>query len=175
MIAIGTGANHEFLKALPHVFGATISYTLIVLFSGAGIGAFITDRPNVAQIIQYAGTVYLLYLSYKISMIHPRQSDRSSSEPAVIPPGLLDGALAQGLNPKAWLVAMSGVGLFVAANSSQIFYLAIFGVISFIFCFLGIGAWAMGGRIIGQYLTKPVHHTIFNVTMGGMLAFCVLL
>ncbi|PCH82640.1 MAG: threonine transporter RhtB [Hyphomicrobiales bacterium] len=123
-IATGTGANHGFVKALPYVFGATISYTLIVLFSGAGIGALITDKSNVAKMIQYAGAVYLLYLSYKISMIRPRQSDGLSSEPAVIPPGLLDGALAQGLNPKAWLVAMSGVGLFVAENSPQIIYLA---------------------------------------------------
>ena len=169
-IATGTGANFGFRRALPHVVGATLGYTIIVFAVGLGLDAVFTRWPALAGGLQYIGGAFLLYMAYKMATAAPMTPGRQGRRQ---PPSLWQGLLAQWLNPKAWLVSTSGVGLYVSAHSPALLYLLLFGLISFAACLLSVGSWAAFGHVIHQYLSTPRHQVRFNLVMGGLLATTV--
>ncbi len=171
IIAASLGANYGVRCALPHVLGATLSYTLIVCLVGIGLNTVLAENPIIAQTLQYFGAAFLLYMSFKIATAEPASMQVESSS-ATSP--FLGGVLAQALNPKAWLVSMSGVSLFVAQRDHPVFFLVLFCVISFAMCFVGVSAWALLGNAIRRYLSGLRQQIIFNRIMGVLLSSSIM-
>ena len=175
IISTGAGANFGFRGALAFVLGATVSYTLVVFLVGIGLNTILETFPQITRSLQYIGGAFLLYMSYKIATAAPVESTASNASTSKKkPPNFIEGVLAQGLNPKAWLVSMSGVSLFVSANSPAFLYLLIFYAISFIICFIGVGTWAVMGQFISTFLSTEKQQRRFNIIMGLLLASTVI-
>lgn len=176
IIATSTGASFGFHRALPHVTGASIGYGLVVLLSGLGVGQILQTQAWIAIWLQYAGALFLLYLALKIASAPVNQNkDQDSLDTIGQPPSLWQGALCQWLNPKAWLVAVSGISLFVATGQNSSWRLTAFCLISLIVCFVSVGLWAALGLGIRRYLSTPSYQLFFNRAMGGLLAITVLM
>ena len=171
IIAAGSGANYGFKRTLPHVIGATVAYVFIVFLMGVGLSQTLKNYPQFINILQYLGGAFLLYMSYKIATAE--SFDVSVLKKETIPPTLLEGVLSQGLNPKAWLISMSGVSLFVLPNTPSYYYVMAFCGVSFIACFIGVGTWATIGHLIGHLLSTRKRQIIFNIIMGVLLASTV--
>ncbi|WDE05757.1 LysE family translocator [Thalassomonas viridans] len=170
IIATGSGAAFGFRQTLPHITGASLAYTLIVLLAGSGLLAILKAVPGIFSLMQYLGAGFLLYMAYKLATA-PAQAG-AADRPAR-PPGLLAGMLAQGLNPKAWLVALSGCSLFVGNGPKSGAYLLAFCVISCLVCFFSVAAWAAAGGLIRKYLSDTRHQVMFNRAAGLLLAATV--
>ncbi|WP_019614210.1 LysE family translocator [Psychromonas ossibalaenae] len=168
IIAAGSGANFGFRRTIPHILGAAIAYTLIVLLAGLGLNQWLTLFPEIGNTLQYAGSAFLLYMSYKIAAAVPLRSEKMTETKQ--PPSLIEGALAQGLNPKAWLVSMSGISLFVTVHAQSMLYLLIFCIISFTLCLFGVSTWAAAGHSIRSLLSTTRRQIGFNILMGLMLS-----
>jgi len=168
IIATGSGASFGFIKTLPHVLGASIAYTIIVILAGIGLSQWISLFPEYMEILQYVGGAFLLYMAFKIATAAPSQVDEMQNNKQ--PPLFIEGALAQFLNPKAWLVSMSGISLFVSSQSQVLLYLVIFSVISFLVCLLGISTWAAIGHSIRGLLSTKMRQIAFNIVMALMLS-----
>lgn len=171
IVATGAGANYGFRGALPHVMGATLSYTLIVFLVGIGLNQLLAQVPEFASILQYFGSLFLLWMAWKIATAKP---ESLQGETPSLPPKMLEGALCQGLNPKAWLVSMSGVSLFVSTQQPAALFLMIFCAVSFAMCFIGVGSWALLGQVISRYLSNPARQVMFNRIMAALLATSIL-
>ncbi|MEE9444299.1 MAG: LysE family translocator, partial [Cocleimonas sp.] len=178
IIATGAGANFGFKRTLPFVMGATFSYTLVVFLVGIGLNTILEKYPQITHSLQYIGGAFLLYMSYKIAMAKPTnnmsQNLLNNTTTLQLPPSFIHGFLTQSLNPKAWLVSMSGVSLFVSANSPASYYLLIFCIISFGICFIGVATWAIIGQLISQFLSTEKRQRLFNIFMGLLLSSTVL-
>jgi len=171
IIATGSGAAFGFRQTLPHITGATLAYTLIVFLSGSGLLAILEVLPGIFSLLQYLGAAFLLYMAFKLATAPaPAASDNHTTSP----PKLYEGMLAQGLNPKAWLVALSGCSLFVGAGPLSQHYLFAFCLISCLVCFFSIATWAAIGRLIQKYLSDIRHQVMFNRVTGLLLAATVL-
>lgn len=173
IIATSTGANFGFRRAFAHVLGATVTYTLIVFLMGLGLGSLLIMIPEIATGMRYMGAGFLLYMAYKIAT-SPVQDHRKTNNLAK-PPSFVQGSLVQALNPKAWLVSISGVGLFVYANSPVSVYLIAFCGISFVACLSGVSIWAASGQVISRYLNGRNRQIGFNILMAALLSISVLL
>lgn len=172
IIALGTGANYGYRRALPHVLGASVAYALIVLLVGLGINQLSESFDSFVELLRYVGGAFLFYMAFKIARAHPiKFGDNASLFKA---PTLIEGALAQGLNPKAWLVSASGVSLFVPINNQAMIYLAVFCVISFVVCVMSISVWATAGQRIGKVLSSAKRQKTFNLAMALMLSCTVI-
>jgi len=177
VIASSQGARYGFGRALPHVAGASLSYCAVVLLMGGGMQWLLLTWPALTTATQYAGAFYLLYLALKIALA-PTQTLNASDIPTHSTPhwkhGALQGALTQGLNPKAWLVALSGVSLFVPAGADTGTTLWLFCAISGVVCFGSVACWAALGTLIRQWLQPAHHQRLFNRVMAGLLVLTVL-
>lgn len=167
IIAASAGAQFGYKKAVFHVLGATFAYTFIVFLCGLGLEQALKMLPEMTGWLTAFGGVFLLYMAFKIATsvgIENSEHLKSAAHPT-----FFEGVLSQGLNPKAWLVAMSGVSLFVLKHSPTMLYLVIFCAISFVVCFLGVSAWAAAGNYIGRYLSTTKRQVTFNIAMGLLL------
>lgn len=173
IIATSSGATFGYLRTLPHILGATISYTLIVFLVGTGLNQLLTDTPTITEILKYLGSAFLLYMAYKIATSN---GDNGNDDNKSSPPNFIQGALCQGLNPKAWLVSMSGVSVFVLTQiaTDTLYYLLAYTIISFVLCFVGISTWAIVGHLIREFLAEPKRQRTFNRLMGILLSLTVI-
>ncbi|OUS25529.1 threonine transporter RhtB ['Osedax' symbiont bacterium Rs2_46_30_T18] len=170
IMATSSSVNFGFKRTLPHVFGASMSYAAIVLLVGLGLSQLLSQNPQITDALKYIGAAFLLYMSYKIATAAADDSEAIENKRA---PTVLEGGLAQGLNPKAWLVSMSGVSIFVTPNDPSSLYVVIFSLLSFIICLLGVGTWAVAGSIISEMLSEKRHQVTFNRIMGVLLSLTV--
>jgi threonine/homoserine/homoserine lactone efflux protein len=170
IIATSSGVNFGFRKTLPHVIGASVCYGIIVFLAGIGINQLDEYFEQIAQSLKYIGALFLFYMSYKIATA---KASTQQEQDLMSAPTLLQGAMSQGLNPKAWLVSMSGISVFVATSTDPYFYLYAFSGLSFVICLIGISLWAIAGDFLRALLTKPEQQIVFNRLMGVLLALSV--
>ncbi|MBV1790737.1 LysE family translocator [Marinobacterium sp. D7] len=171
LVATSAGARFGSLRTMPHVFGATLGYTLVVYLCGVGVGELLERYPVVLDGFRYAGAALLLYLAWKIASASPTTRLDEGEQQA---PRLIQGALLQILNPKAWLVAITGISLFVSLHADPALYLLLFCAVSFLACFIGVGFWACAGQLIGRFLASQRAQLYFYRLMGALLGSTVI-
>lgn len=172
VIAVTSGAQAGFSRALGFVLGASIGYTLMVLLVGLGLVGSLQQQPDVMLWLTWAGAAYLLYLAWRIGTAGAVALGKPELSSV---PGFWAGALAQWLNPKAWLFSVSGIGMFVSSSDSSGRMLLIFCILSLLMCMLGVGSWALAGQLFGRRLPSPRAMLWFNRLMGLLLAGSVTL
>jgi threonine/homoserine/homoserine lactone efflux protein len=174
VLALRHGAAANRGATLAYVLGASLSYASVVWLMGLG-GELLLSNPLLVQVVRWIGAAYMFYLAWRIAT--SPVAELNGKAPSTCNSGLetlVEGALTQSLNPKAWVVALSGVSLFVLPQENvpqaRWFYVAV----SLLACFVGVGSWAWVGRVLAQWLTLPARQKAFNRTMGTVLALCVL-
>lgn len=176
VVASALGAARGFVRALPHVLGATLSYCGVVWLMGSSLQWVLLAYPEIAQVTQYAGAAYLLHLAVRIARAQPNAPGAAPHATSVLDvwtQGLLQGALTQSLNPKAWLVALSGVSLFVPEGPDSTQRLLVFCTISGVVCFVSVAAWAALGKLIRRWLAHAPYQRLFNRLLAALLLFTV--
>ncbi len=176
VIASALGAGQGFLRALPHVLGATLSYCGVVWLMGSSLQALLVAYPEISQTTQYLGAAYLLYLALRIALATPSPPGAGSIRSTALKvwsQGLMQGALTQALNPKAWLVALSGVGMFVPSGPDSAPRLLLFCAISGVVCFASVSVWAALGKLIRRWLAHEAYQKAFNRLLAALLVLAV--
>ena len=67
VVASYSGFNFGVKKTIPHILGVTLGFTSLVLFLTIGLINIFKLFPIIQLIIKYLGTLFLLYLAYKIA------------------------------------------------------------------------------------------------------------
>ena len=190
VIAMRHGSQSRRWCALFYVLGASISYALVVWIMGLS-GQWLLHDPSVAIGASWICAAYLVWLAWRIAQApvadqSPSAHDNENAEIAeateVTDPAqtgmlqaFMQGAAIQSFNPKAWLVALSGVGLFVvpmtvnAPSSLLPAALAWFCAVSLIACMLGVGCWAVLGRVLRRWLRTATRQRWFNRSLALVL------
>ena len=67
VVASYSGFNFGVKKTIPHILGVALGFTSLVLLLTIGLINVFKLFPIIQIIIRYLGTVFLIYLAYKIS------------------------------------------------------------------------------------------------------------
>ncbi|MEZ9232214.1 LysE family translocator [Vibrio amylolyticus] len=169
LLATSTAINRGMKEALKHVMGASIAYAMVVFFSGSVMQTIALLLPKLEFSMQISGSAFLLYLAVRIYTAPVSAMEMTSNQAR----SWWVGALTQLLNPKAWLVAMSGVSLYVLGQENPTSSLILFTSVSLIVCFIGVGIWAVIGQILASKLENPTQQRQFNKVMAVLLGVSV--
>lgn len=173
LLAIRHGTARNISLPLLFVLGASVSYTAVVWLMGTGAQHFL-NQPALMTLTQWLGSGYLLYLAWRIAMAPTNPLDtRVSSNDSSAWNGFIQGVASQILNPKAWLVALSGVSLFVLKSDQADAALAGFCGISLMTCLLGVGCWTVLGRLLTRWLASPTRQLWFHRLLATILVLTV--
>ncbi len=175
MLLTASGANFGFVRSFPLMLGIMLGMQIMLLMVAFGIGGLILVYPALHLLLKIAGSLYLLWLSWKIATAPYEVLDvDATAAPAKAMP-FWQGGLLQLINPKAWLMSLGAVASFSLAG---IHYRSSVLAISFAMFLVNIVAgviWLGFGSFISRWLKSPQSWKIFNLFMGLLTASCVIL
>ncbi|WP_136253445.1 LysE family translocator [Onishia niordana] len=173
MMLTASGANYGFLRTLPHMLGISIGVMVLMAAVALGLGALFEQWPPLQQGLKVAGSVYLLWLAYKIAT-SPPPDQRGPAEDAR-PLTFWQAAAFQFANPKAWVMAISGIASFTLSGdaflASAVAVILVMGMTNL----PSIALWAGFGVAVGRLMKTRRHWRVFNAVMGLLTAACVLM
>ena len=168
ILASYSGFNFGLIKTIPHMFGVIFGFTTLVVVMNIGLINVFKSFSIVQEILKYAGTIFLIYLAYKISF-SKTSSDNSSKSPVKF----IETFFFQFLNPKAVIVAIIIVSTYVESGENYINYFLWVIAIAFIFACFSIVFWTLLGRFLRRFATNEKFIKRFNYVMSLLLVSCI--
>jgi len=163
---LASGVNFGFTRTIPHMLGIGFGFLSLLLAVGFGLGTVLTALPALHMTLKIAGGAYLLYLAWKIAM---SRSMGGQANGKTQPMTFLEATAFQWINPKAWVMAMTGMALYTDADRPFISVL----LISIAFAVVNVpsvSCWAGFGMALRGFLSDPSRLKWFNIAMGVLLA-----
>lgn len=168
LVALASSVRFGFRAAMWHVSGATLGFVLLLLLVGHGLYALMERIPLLAVSTKWAGIVFLLYMACRLAL----DDGRLGSDGTVRRPSIWAGAVMQWLNPKAWLAAVAGVGVYCGEGDGLRLWQ--FAAIYLVVCYLSVASWAGAGLFLRQHLQDARRMRYFNRAMAVVIALSIL-
>jgi threonine/homoserine/homoserine lactone efflux protein len=173
MLLTTSGANFGFTRSLWLMIGIMLGMQSILLLVAFGVGSLILVYPALHLILKILGSIYLLWLAWKVATAAYEKLESDVAPPKPI--RWYQGWLLQFLNPKAWLMALGAVASFSLPGALYNHSIVAIAVGIFIVNIVAGVIWLGFGTVIGRLLGSKKAWVIFNVSMGLLTAACVLL
>lgn len=164
-----SGASFGFVRTIPHILGTAIGVGFLGLGVAAGLGIVLTAFPPLAFAMRVAGSIYLLYLAWRIAI-----SGALHAGAAARPLSLLEAAAFQLPNPKVWIFALSAITTFrppelpMAAGSVLV-------VATMMLVAIPTAAiWAAGGGALSPFVADDRRRRRASLVLGGLVAVTVI-
>jgi len=168
ILASYSGFNFGLIKTIPHMFGVIFGFTTLVIVMNFGLINIFKNFPVMQEILIYTGTIFLIYLAYKISF-SKTNSDNSSKNPVKF----IETFFFQFLNPKGVIVAIITVSTYVESGENYVSYSLWAIGIAFIFACFSIMFWTLLGKFLRKFATNQKFIKRFNYVMSFLLISCI--
>jgi threonine/homoserine/homoserine lactone efflux protein len=166
LMLLASGVNFGFRRTVPHMLGIGVGFFVLLLAVGFGLGALIETMPSFYTSLKFAGGAYMLYLAWKIAT--SRSIGESKTGDSGVPMTFFQAAAFQCVNPKAWVMAITGIATY--ANHDN-YYVAVL-LVSAAFAIVNlpsVSVWAGFGTLLRNWLADPTRLKWFNLTMALLL------
>ncbi|NQD91402.1 LysE family translocator [Pseudomonas sp. CrR25] len=165
MMLLASGVNFGVRRSLPHMFGISLGFMVLVLAVGLGLGQLFEQVPVLYSLLRYLGAAYLLYLAWNIARAGAPQG---SGENRGKPFSFLQAAAFQWVNPKAWIMAIGAITTYTPQENFAVNVLLIAALFALVNC-PSVGLWTMAGSLLRNWLDNPRALRAFNVGMALLL------
>ena len=169
VVASYSGFNFGIARTIPHILGVTLGFTSLVLFLTIGLINVFKLFPIIQLIIKYLGTLFLLYLAYKIAF-----STGSNEIKKENPVKFIETFLFQYLNPKGVSVAIIVVSTYVELGENYINYATQVVFLAFLFSSTSITLWTFIGKFLRKFATNEKFIKYFNYVMSVLLLLSII-
>ena len=168
-VAAFSGFNFGIRKTLPLILGVGFGYTtLIILINFVLISTF-KNYPIIQEIIRVLGTIFLIYLAYKISFSKITSDGRTEN-----PVKFLDKFIFQFINPKGVMAGVTLSSNFVEQGENYLNHSIWVIVVCSVTAFLSITSWTFLGKFLRKFATNNNFIKRFNYAMSLLLIVCII-
>jgi len=169
VVASYSGFNFGVKKTIPHILGVALGFTSLVLLLTIGLINVFKLFPIIQIIIRYLGTIFLIYLAYKIAS--STSSDEIKKENPV---KFIETFLFQYLNPKGVMVAIIVVSTYVELGENYLNHATQVVALAFLFSSTSITLWTFIGKFLRKFATNDKFIKYFNYAMSGLLLLSII-
>lgn len=164
-----SGVAFGLQKTLPHLFGVSAGFTLLLVVCGSGVGALIAEFPALGVALKVLGTVYLLYLAWLMRNAFAPQTKAAAARPLTF----AEAAAFQFVNPKAWVMGVTAVSVFVPDIEprwlAMVVVCAVFSLVN-LPC---ICTWAVLGATLKSWLASARWSGLLSGTLVALTVYSV--
>ena len=168
VVASHSGFNHGVKKSIPLMLGVIFGFTTMLAVVNFGLINIFNIYPVIQKILIGTGTIFLIYLAYKISF-----SKTSKEDENLKPVNFVETFLYQFLNPKGVIVAIIAVSNYTESGSNFINYSIWMLSVAFIFAIISIIFWTLLGKFMRKFATNEKFIKCFNYVMSTLLISCI--
>ena len=168
IVASYSAFNFGIIKTIPHMCGVMFGFTTLVAVVNFGLINIFKMFPMIQEILKYGGSIFLIYLAYKISF-----SKSNSGNLVNNPVKFYESFFFQFINPKGVSVAVITIVTFVDSTNHYLEHsIWIIGVSFFFACF-SISFWSLLGKFLRKFATNEKFIKNFNYIMSFLLVSCI--
>ena len=169
VVASYSGFNFGIAKTVPHILGVTLGFTSLVIFLTIGLVNVFKLFPIIQIIIKYLGTLFLIYLAYKIAFSEITNETKKEN-----PVKFIETFLFQYLNPKGVTVAIIVVSTYVELGENYINHATQIVILAFLFSITSITLWTFVGKFLRKFATNDKFIKYFNYAMSVLLLLSII-
>jgi threonine/homoserine/homoserine lactone efflux protein len=169
VVASYSGFNFGIIKTLPHILGVTLGFTSLVLFLTIGLINVFKLFPIIQVVMKYLGTLFLIYLAYKIATSNTSDDTKKEN-----PVKFIETFFFQYLNPKGVTVAVIVVSTYVELGDNYINYATQVVLLALLFSFTSITLWTFIGKFLRKFATNDKFIKYFNYAMSSLLLLSII-
>ena len=169
VVASYSGFNFGIRKTIPHIFGVTFGFTSVVFALTIGLVNVFKLFPIIQTVLKYLGSLFLIYLAYKISFSKPSNEKKNEN-----PISFLDTFIFQFLNPKGVLIGIIIVSTYVEYGENYLNYATQVILFAFIVSLSSITFWTFVGKYLRKFATNEKFIKYFNYVMSGLLLLSII-
>jgi threonine/homoserine/homoserine lactone efflux protein len=161
------GARFGLRSTIPASTGYHIATWLVTLAIGLGFAAVIHKYPEVFTTIKILGSLYVLWLAWKLLRSGMIKSDQEPTSA-----NFWDGVILLILNPKAYFIITAMFAQFLNSESSDQLVLVL--LITTIFTLnnlLAFTSWTILGDRFARLFRDESNARVLNLAFGSLLAF----
>ena len=168
VVASHSGFNHGIKKSVPLMLGVIFGFTTMLAIVNFGLINIFNIYPIIQKILIGTGTIFLIYLAYKISF-----SKSLNKKENLKPVNFIETFLYQFLNPKGVIVAVIAVSTYTESGINFMNYSLWMLGIAFIFAIISIIFWTFLGKFMRKFATNEKFIKWFNYVMSTLLLSCI--
>ena len=165
-----SGFNFGFKKTIPLMLGVILGWTTMLTVMASGLIIIFQKYVFLQSIIRTLGTIFLIYLAYKIAF-----SSTNGSENIKKPVLFFDTFLFQFINPKGVMVAMIAVSTFIDVQNNYLRDATIVIITYFFMAVFSVSSWCLLGKYLRKFATSKNFIKKFNYIMSFLLIVCVIM
>ncbi|RZI41383.1 LysE family translocator [Herbaspirillum sp. HC18] len=162
-----SGILFGFVRSVPHMLGVTFGFGVMLALCAVGIGGLVLAVPEIHVALKAFGSAYLLWLAWQLRRMAFKQDDGGRAKPM----SFTGAALFQFVNPKAWVMALTGTSAFLPLVQPVWMAVALFCLV---FCAVNlpcVGVWAGTGAALRRHLAQPKWQRLFCGAMMALTAY----
>jgi len=168
-LASHSGFNFGFKKSIPLILGVAFGWTTLIVLLDLVLILVFKQYLIIQKIIQIVGTLFVVYLAYKISFSKSDEEDQSKT-----PITFFDTFIFQFLNPKGVIFATVIVATYIKPEESFL-TTAVITFILFVIALTSIIFWTLLGKYLRNFATSEKFIKFFNYSMSFLLIVCIIL
>tara|TARA_B100000401_G_scaffold180151_1_gene121058 strand:+ start:120 stop:710 length:591 start_codon:yes stop_codon:yes gene_type:complete len=169
VVASYSGFNFGIIKTIPHILGVTLGFTSLVLFLTIGLINIFKLFPIIQVVMKYLGTLFLIYLAYKIATSNTSDETKKDN-----PVKFIETFFFQYLNPKGVTVAIIVVSTYVELGENYVNYATQVVLLALLFSSTSITLWTFIGKFLRKFATNEKFIKYFNYAMSCLLLLSII-
>ncbi|MCG8452945.1 MAG: LysE family translocator [Spirochaetales bacterium] len=173
MLVTATGARFGHRSLVPLIAGMVCGVLSQLLLCALGLGLLFERFPQISQILEIAGSVFILYLAWKIAFSQGKNEEREGTQEEK-PAGFFTGFGFQYFNPKVYVMTLTTMAIY--PQMAENYWL---GALMVMLCFaliapFGISLWGFFGTVAGKLLEAPGKGKRLRLGLGLLTAASVI-
>lgn len=172
-----SGARFGFKRTVPHLFGVSAGFSLMLFLCCIGVGGVLLHYPATQWVLKTAGFAYMMWLAYKLwrggivpqmDLDTPDEQEKRRTKPL----SWWEAALFQYMNPNAWMMVLTVAGAYLPGGSSVWPQALLISIMVFIINTACIAVWARGGELLHHIIQRPTWAAWANRIIVAMTVYC---
>ena len=164
-VAFYSGFNFGVLRSIPLIIGVTLGFPFLVLFLSLGLINIFKIYPLIQEILKYLGTLFLIYLAYKISFSGVSKNENKNKNPIKF----YETFIFQFLNPKGVIASVILVSTYIYPGETFVSYTTQVFLIAILVSVTSITLWTFLGKFFRKFATNQKFINYFNYAMSLLL------
>jgi threonine/homoserine/homoserine lactone efflux protein len=169
-LLLSYGKKFGLQKAGSLMLGIAVGFSVMLYITGYGVAGIVSRNAMLGIILRIISSLWLLYLAFVLCKLN---ADNESAD--LSKTGFTQGFLLQFVNPKAWIMAVSGASAFLP--HLQNIHLSVF-IFAFLFALVGFPCmvcWVYLGDTISKLLKSERAHRNLSYFLFGLMVLSIIM
>ena len=149
-VAFYSGFNFGITRTLPHIIGVTLGFPFLLFCVALGLINVFKLYPLIQEILKYLGTLFLIYLAYKISFSSSQNQENKNKNPVKF----IETFIFQFLNPKAVIASIIIVSTYIKVGENFVSHTTQIVILALLVSVTSITLWTFFGKFFRKFATN---------------------